>query len=165
VALLEVDRVVALSLEGLGDLEAAGVLDVGTGAGVFAESFARLGLPVAGIDANGEMLLVARQHVPPGQLSAALAEGLPFVDGAFDLVFLALVLHEADSALDALSEARRVARRRVAVLEWPHELQSPGPPPGHRLPAGAVEDLAARAGYGKVETMRLSHMDYYRLAP
>lgn len=162
VALLEVDRVVALSLE---DLDAGSVLDVGTGTGIFAEAFAKRGLTMAGIDANGEMLLVARQHVPQGDFREAPAEALPFADGAFDLVFLGLVLHEADSALDTLKEARRVARLRVVVLEWPHEPDRPGPLPHHRLPAGAVEDLAARAEYASVEVFRLSHTDCYRLVP
>jgi 2-polyprenyl-3-methyl-5-hydroxy-6-metoxy-1,4-benzoquinol methylase len=49
-ALLEIDRVITLSIEGLG-LER--VLDVGTGTGVFAEAFAAKGLEVVGIDANG----------------------------------------------------------------------------------------------------------------
>jgi len=34
---------------------------------------------------------------------------MPFPDGAFDLVFMGLLLHEADDNLAALREAQRVA--------------------------------------------------------
>ena len=162
VALLEVDRVVQLSLEGL---EIASVLDVGTGTGIFAGAFAKLGMRVAGIDTSEALLAVARQHVPDVDLREGLAEAIPFDDGAFDLVFLGHVLHEVDSPLDALMEARRVARLRVAVLEWPYQMQAYGPPLRDRLPPMAVERLAARAGYGPVEALWLDQMVYYRLTP
>jgi len=162
VALLEVDRVVQLSLEGL---EIGNVLDVGTGTGIFAEAFAMLGISATGVDTNEAMLAAARQHVPSGDFREAPGEAMPFEDGTFDLVFLGHVLHEADSPLDALMEARRVARLRVAVLEWPYQTQAYGPPLDHRLPPMAVERLAAEAGYGPVEVIRLDQMDYYRLTP
>jgi ribosomal protein L11 methylase PrmA len=60
-ALLEVDRVVAISLA---ELEVKNALDVGTGTAVFAEAFANLGLDVTGIDLNPEMTEWARRHVP-----------------------------------------------------------------------------------------------------
>ena len=49
IALLEVDRVVSLVME---NLEAASVLDIGTGTGIFAQAFDAGGLAVTGIDAN-----------------------------------------------------------------------------------------------------------------
>ena len=157
---LEVGRVVGLSLEGL-DITTA--LDVGTGSGIFAEAFAGIGLQVTGVDANPEMLLVAAEHVPGGELRKARAEKLPFMDGSFDLVFLGHVLHETDQPVQALKEARRVAKRRVVVLEWPCREEEHGPPLAHRLSHAAVESLAAEAGYGAVETLQLTHMDLYRL--
>jgi ubiquinone/menaquinone biosynthesis C-methylase UbiE len=158
-ARLEVPRVVAMSLA---DLVAASVLDVGTGTGVFAEAFAGMGLPVTGIDTNADLLAVARGYAPMAHFREAIAEEIPFPDGSFDLVFLGLVLHEADDPLAALREARRVARRRVAILEWPYREESPGPPLAHRLAPAYVADLSARAGLLPVERVELTDVDFYR---
>jgi ubiquinone/menaquinone biosynthesis C-methylase UbiE len=162
VARLDVSHVVALSLAGL---TAANMLDVGTGTGIFAEAFAAAGLAVTGIDANPELLAVARGFAPTAQFREAAAEQIPFPDSSFDLVFLGLVLHEADGPLAALREARRVARLRVAILEWPYRDDQHGPPLPHRLSPTAVADLAARAGLVQVEAIPLEYTDYYRLTP
>jgi ubiquinone/menaquinone biosynthesis C-methylase UbiE len=159
IARLEVPRVVALSLAGL---TATSVLDVGTGTGIFAEAFAAAGLAVTGIDTNADLLALAREFAPGAQFREADAEEIPFPDGSFDLAFLGHVLHEADDPLAALREARRVARQRVAILEWPYREEPHGPPLGHRMSSATVTDLAARAGLPKAETIHLEHMDFYR---
>ena len=162
IARLEVPRVVALCLDGLSRPR---VLDVGTGTGVFAEAFAAAGLEVVGLDPNDALLAIARGHAPEARFEPGAAETLPFPDRSFDLVFLGHVLHETDEPLQALEEARRVARARVAVLEWPHEEREAeqGPPLAHRLKVETVLDLAARAGFPGREHDRLAHMDFYRL--
>jgi ubiquinone/menaquinone biosynthesis C-methylase UbiE len=160
VALLEVDRVVALSLE---DAAIATVLEVGTGSGIFAEAFARLGLQVTGIDGSAVMVEAARRYVPTGRFMRAEAEMLPFPDDSFDLAFLGHVLHEADDPLAALAEARRVARLRVIVLEWPYAAEDHGPPLAHRLKPDVIVDLARRARFRRPERIVLEHMDLYRL--
>jgi ubiquinone/menaquinone biosynthesis C-methylase UbiE len=162
IARLEVGRVVALSLEGLA---VKTVLDVGTGAGVFAEAFLEAGASVTGNDINPELLAVARNHVPGAIFLEAPAEKIPFADGSFDLVFLGAVLHETDDPLKALQEARRVAKARVAVLEWPYREEEAGPPIHHRLKPERIEDLALKAGFKSVERAALAHMDMYRLTP
>ena len=120
------ERVTSLALEGLAGVKV--VLDVGTGTGLFAGQFAASGLQVTGLDADPEML-PAQQFVPGGIFREGVAEKLPFPDGSFDLVFMGLLLHEADDILSA-SGSTRVFRMRLAVLEWPDEEQSFGPPPG-----------------------------------
>ncbi len=134
-ALLEADCVVALTLDGI---EAKNVLDVGVGSGIFAHAFAARGLAVAGIDTNPEMIPIARKYVPGGDLRQASAEALPYPEHSFDLVFLGFVLHETDDAVKTLSEARRVARKRVAILEWPYLEEEGGPPLAHRLKSEQV---------------------------
>jgi len=160
IARLEVERVVDLALENLKQVQT--VLDVGTGSGLFAEQFAALGLQVAGLDANPEMLLAAREHVPEGTFQEGIAEKLPFPDGSFDLVFMGLLLHETDDILAALKEARRVARQRLAILEWPDEEQTFGPPREHRLAHERIVTLAKRAGFDQVNHVRLSNLVLYR---
>lgn len=161
IELLEVERVVALCLEGIA---AKIALDVGTGTGIFAEGFTAQGLQVIGIDANPVMLEAARGYVPQGWFELAPAEAIPFCNDAFDLVFLGHVLHEADDPLMALQEARRVARLRVTVLEWPYRRDEHGPPLAHRLMPEKVAMLAQTAGLQKVETLPLAHMIFYRLS-
>ena len=161
-ALLEVPRVVSLCL---GGIAAGSVLDVGTGTGVFAEAFAGQGLEVAGVDPNSELLTLARGHAPHAAFQAGIAEKLPFEDKSFDLVFLGHVLHETDDRHLALVEAGRVARLRVAVLEWPYFDEDRGPPLGHRLQPEEIFSLAKEAGFGDVTSFTLQHMQLYLMAP
>ncbi len=140
VARLEVERVVELCMAGA---HISHVLDGGTGTGLFAEAFAHRGLRVSGIDANPAMLPVARDFIPAGDFREGAAEALPFSDGSFDLVFLGVVLHEADDPEKALQEALRVTRQRVGILEWPYQQQSFGPPLEHRLDPQRLERLFA----------------------
>lgn len=161
-ALLDVSRVVDLCLDGSA---VETVLDVGVGAGVFAEEFVRRGLRLTGIDVNPDMVAVARQYVPSAVFQEAPADALPFADRMFDLVFLGHVLHEVPDPVQVLSEARRVARTRVAVLEWPYRAEEYGPPLEHRLRDEAVLRFAHDAGFSQVERLPLAHMVLYRLTP
>ena len=158
---LEVQRVVRLSLEKMVGIRT--VLDVGTGSGLFAENFSAHGLTVTGVDANPDMLPAARQYVPSGTFREGIAEKLPFEDGSFDLVFMGLLLHETDDARAALNEAHRVASKRVAILEWPDEEQSFGPPREHRLSYEKITSLAQQAGFKEVGHIRLENLALYRI--
>ena len=157
-ALLEVDQVLDLCLQAF---PAQSALDVGTGTGIFAEGFARRGLEVAGIDVNPAMIEAARRLVPDGRFRHAPAEAIPYAERSFDLVFLGLVLHETDDAVQALREARRVSASGVAALEWPYEEQGYGPPLGHRIEPGRLLSLAAEAGFAGVETLPLTYLVLY----
>jgi len=159
IARLEVTRVVDLALEKLAQPRSA--LDLGTGTGVFAEQFAARGLLVTGLDANPAMLPVAQQFVPSGIFQEGEAEKLPFADKAFDLVFMGLLLHETDDTLAALSEAHRVAIRRLAILEWPDEEQSFGPPRQHRLAYEKINALTTQAGFTALKQVRLETLVLY----
>ncbi|MCX6132313.1 MAG: class I SAM-dependent methyltransferase [Ignavibacteriales bacterium] len=141
---LEVQRVIGLSLEG-GLVRS--VLDVGTGSGIFAEAFAKKIATVVGIDANPEMIEVSKGLVPGASFQKATAESIPYADKTFDLVFLGLVLHEADDAQKALSESRRCAKRSVAVLEWPYKEEEMGPPLEHRLKSEDIAAMAKEVGF------------------
>jgi SAM-dependent methyltransferase len=157
---LQVGRVVDLCLE---SKTAASVLDVGTGTGLFAEAFSKRGLEVFGVDVNPEMLPAALQYVPEGDFRAGTAEALPYPDASFDLVFLGLVLHESDEPLVALAEARRVARQRVGILEWPYQDGVIGPPLAHRLNPEDLANLFQKAGFQKWKVTHLSNTVFYRL--
>lgn len=155
----QLDRLTALCLDGI---EAASALDIGTGSALFAEAFATQGLDVAGVDINPAMIEAARQHVPGGAFLVASAHALPYPDNAFDIVFFGLVLHEVDDPLAALTEARRVARQRVAVLEWPYDAET-DPPRDHRLKADLIEAFAREAGFQAIDTTPLRRLALYRM--
>jgi ubiquinone/menaquinone biosynthesis C-methylase UbiE len=158
IALMEVPRVVMLCTDGAAY---ATVLDIGTGTGVFAEAFAAAGLKSTGIDPAAELLTVARTHAPQAVFLEAAAEHLPFADGSFDLVFFGHVLHETDDPDAALREARRVATKRIAILEWPFRAEESGPPLAHRLSPARVLEIAAAAGLASLRRIELTHMDLY----
>jgi ubiquinone/menaquinone biosynthesis C-methylase UbiE len=162
VALLDIPRVVRFSREGV---RAETLLDVGTGSGIFAEAFASAGMRVTGIDPNTELLAMARAYAPRAEFRRAVAEKLPFGDASFDIVFLGHVLHETDDPGKALAEARRTARLRVAILEWPYRDEDRGPPLAHRLPPSRISALVSEAGFRTAERIELPHMDFYRLTP
>jgi ubiquinone/menaquinone biosynthesis C-methylase UbiE len=160
VTLLEVERVVDLCMEA-GDISS--VLDVGTGTALFAKEFARHGLKVAGADVNPETLPLARSFVHLGDFREGPAEALPFPDHSYDLVFLGLVLHEADDPLKALKEAHRVVRKQVCILEWPYTEQPFGPPLAHRLNPEILVGLFHEAGFRKWKTLDLANTVLYCL--
>jgi len=157
---LEIPRVVGLCLSGI---EAASVLDLGTGTGVFAEAFTVAGVAATGIDLNPDFLAMARTLVPQAVFLEATADDLPCDDGAHDLVFIGLALHEVDNPLGVLREARRVARLRVAVLEWPWKESTQGPPLEHRLKPDQIATLAEQAGFIRTETTELTYLSLYIL--
>ena len=78
-------------------------------------------------------------------------------------MFLGHVLHETDDPVRALAEARRVARLRVAVLEWPYQDEEQGPPLAHRLQPEQIRAFALDAGLTSVESLLLSHMALYSM--
>jgi ubiquinone/menaquinone biosynthesis C-methylase UbiE len=161
VELLEVERVVGSVLDGI---EVQSVLDVGTGSGIFAEAFAKNGVSVTGIDPKPDMLKAAKGFVPTGTFHQGTVEEIPFPDGAFDLVFLGLVLHESDDLVKALSESKRCARKRVAILEWPYIQEESGPPLEHRLKAEEILANAKKVGYSRMETIHLHHLVLFKFA-
>lgn len=160
IALLEVDRVVALAIE---DLVTPRVLDIGTGTGLFAEAFADRGLTVAGIDSNPSFLEAAKRFVPNGDFKVGTADAIPYSDRVFDLAFLGHVLHEVDDPVAALIEALRISTSRVAILEWPYIEEEKGPPLSHRLEDSAIISIAKQVGFERVEHLKLAHMDLYRI--
>lgn len=162
VELLEVDRVVEACLPG----DVSSVLDIGTGTGLFAEAFARRGLTVAAVDASQEMVDATAKTVPGIDARLATAEELPFDDSSFDLVFLGLVFHETDDPEKAISEAMRVARRRIAILEWPFRAQEMGPPLAHRVGIRQIKqllDTVYRETERRFETHSFHHVVLYRI--
>ena len=85
------------------------VLDVGCGAGLASESFARLGAAVTGIDAGAEVISAAQAHAAAEGLAITYRQAAPEeIEATFDLVLaLEVVEHVADRAAFAAALAAR----------------------------------------------------------
>jgi len=87
------------------------ILDLGTGTGVLARTFARQGAVVAGIDVADGQLAMARALAEQEGLAVdfrqASAEATPFADGAFDRITANQCWSYFDKA-KAIPEARRL---------------------------------------------------------
>jgi SAM-dependent methyltransferase len=142
------------------------LLDVGCGPGLAAHLAAKRGAYVAGLDAAETSLDIARERTPEGNFRAGEMEDLPWPDNTFDLVTGFNAFQYAADVVNALLEARRVARPggRVAMAVWGRAEDQdsvaliaalgkllPPPPPGAPGPfalsaPGRVEGLLQQAG-------------------
>ena len=157
---LEVQRVVSLCTE---NCHPADMLDVGTGSGLFAEAFAARGIKIIGIDPDADMIAAARFCVSELIYSVARAEALPFADNCFDTLFMGMVLHETAEPLLALREARRVAQKFLAILEWPpHETGDP-PPPARRFAPPEIVSMSRAAAFSACSVIELRQLILYLL--
>ena len=107
------------------------VLDVACGTGALTEAVCEQVGPtgsVAGLDANAQMLEVARRKRLDVDWHQGHAEALPFADGSFDAVVSQFGLMFFGDRVAALREMTRVLRPggRLAVAVWDRLAGSPG---------------------------------------
>lgn len=152
------------------DLEARRVLDVGCGTGRLEVALAGRAR-VWGVDAEPEMLEVARRNAPDATFKLGRAEALPFKDGWFERAVMWLSVHLVDRPR-AFGELRRVlaadGRLAVATFDpsyfdvfWLNEL-FPSMKDVDRARFPTAEDLEAdlsAAGFAEVRLTRLSQTD------
>jgi SAM-dependent methyltransferase len=146
----------------------AAVLDVGCGAGRFARLAADRGATVSGLDATAGFIEIAAERTPEGDFRVGEMEELPWEDDRFDLVTGFNSFFIAASMVNAMAEARRVAKPgafvATSVFGRPEHcdttqmfaavkgLLPPDPDGGKKNggPAlhdeGVLEDVASRAG-------------------
>lgn len=157
---LEVNRVINIISE---NREIKSALDIGTGTAVFAEAFVKNGYEVSAIDLNPDMIEEAKLHAPNVIYKVAPAENIPFEDNSFDLVFMGLVFHEVDNYEKALSEAKRVGKQVIAILEWAYVLEEVGPPIEHRVNPEILKDLYEKLKFHSFERINLTTLVLYIL--
>jgi len=91
------------------------LLDVGCGAGRFCRMAADRGARVSGIDATPALIEIARERIPDGDFHIGDMEQLPWSSDAFDVVTGFNSFFIAADIVNALAEARRVARPGAPV--------------------------------------------------
>lgn len=94
---------------------ATSLLDVGCGAGRFSRIAADRGATVSGLDATASFVEIARERVPDGDFRVGDMENLPWADDSFDVVTGFNSFFIAADMVNALREARRVARPGASV--------------------------------------------------
>ncbi len=92
--------------------EARTVVNVGAGAG----SYEPIDLEVIAVEPSSEM--IGQRPPGTGPVVQAVAEHLPFSNGAFDAAMALLTLHHWTDRPAGLAELGRVARRRVVIFTW-----------------------------------------------
>jgi SAM-dependent methyltransferase len=162
------------------------LLDIGCGAGRFCRIAADRGAEVAGIDASGPLVAIARERIPRADLRVGDMEQLPWADDSFDVVTGFNSFFIAGDMVNALREARRVARAgaivAMTVFGRPDRCEStavfsslaqfaPSPPrddeqadgePGPPLhEAAALEALATEAGLAPREAAYVNVAEHY----
>ncbi|WP_191252165.1 class I SAM-dependent methyltransferase [Amycolatopsis oliviviridis] len=95
-----------------GDVSGRRILDAGCGAGPITEALRDRGALVSGFDASAKMVELARKRLGhDADLRVAdIGSPLPYPDGAFDDVIVALVLHYLEDWTAPLAEIRRVLK-------------------------------------------------------
>jgi SAM-dependent methyltransferase len=137
-------RIARLVDEALGD--ATSVVNVGAGTG----SYEPEGRRVVAIEPSGVMIAQRPAGVAPA--IQASAEALPLPDASVDAAMAILSDHHWSDRARGLRELRRVARRRVVVLQWDRAharrfwLTRDYLAGFRRLPGMAIEEIAAHLG-------------------
>ena len=103
-------RLAALINAAVGDVNS--VLNVGAGAG----SYEPTGNRVVAVEPSAVM--IAQRSPDAAPAVRALAEALPFSDGAFDAVLAILTIHHWRDPRRGLAECARVARRKIVLFTW-----------------------------------------------
>lgn len=145
--------------EAFGVPEAAAIVEIGAGTGMFAREFAER-MPsgtLYAVDSEPAMLEWMREHL--GALSPADivvtdadAGSVPLADGIADLVYSVNLHHELDDPSRMLAEALRLLRPggTVAIVDWKAEKTPKGPPLEHRVSAGQIASQLVSAGFEAV---------------
>lgn len=96
------------------------LLDIGCGAGTLCGMAAQRGATVSGFDASTALLALARDRIGQGDFRAGDMEALPYPSTTFDVVTMINSFFFASDPVQALREARRVARTGapVAIAVW-----------------------------------------------
>lgn len=131
--------------------DAGTLLDIGCGPGLAAQTLGQKIRKVSGIDASKAFIEIARARTPKGDFRVAEMEAVPHADHSFDVVTGFNAFQYAASPIEALREARRLAKSAgivvIAVWGLPETCDAAGhlkalgplmPPP----PAGAPGPFA-----------------------
>ncbi|MCX7833341.1 MAG: class I SAM-dependent methyltransferase [Ignavibacteria bacterium] len=137
------------------------LLDIGTGSGLFAESFFNKNITVTGIDINKDMIKSAKKHLPKCKFLTAKAENVPFRKNTFDASFFGLSFHELNNYNKGLSEAFRVTKKFIFILEWKYKDENIGPPKKYRIKPSFLKKLLQNFHYKDLKIKNYKNFKLY----
>ena len=122
------------------------LLEIGCGGGLLLRAALATGAAATGLDHSEEMVRLARERAPAADVVVGRAEELPFADGSFTAVAMAIVFLFLPEPVAALRECRRVLARggRAAIYTTAPDL---------RGTAAAPEPLASRSHFHDDEAL------------
>jgi SAM-dependent methyltransferase len=137
------------------------LLEVGCGGGLLLREALATGAEATGLDHSEDMVALARERAPAARVVHGSAERLPFDDGSFTAVAMAVVLLFLAEPVAALRECARVLAGggRLAVYTTGPRLRgtpaAPEPLAGraHFHDDEALAAMARRAGFAGVEVV------------
>ncbi|HVR47451.1 MAG TPA: class I SAM-dependent methyltransferase [Candidatus Binatia bacterium] len=131
------------ALAGLGDPRALTIADVGAGTGISARLFAERGATVIAIEPDARMRAKAEPH-PGVEWRDGTAERTHLTDASVDAVVACQAFHWFATPA-AMSEFRRVARKRAVLLQYERdETDAFTAAYGDLVRAHAIDDTEAR---------------------
>ena len=130
------------------------LLELGCGGGLLLRDALRTGARATGLDHSQDMVDLARERAPGAEVVLGEADRLPFADGTFTAVAMAVVFFFLADPIRVLQECRRVLgpAGRLAVYTTGPELRgTPAAPEplaslGHFYTLRELAELADRAG-------------------
>jgi SAM-dependent methyltransferase len=117
------DEAIDAVLEGLGDPSQLEIADIGAGTGISSRLFAGRGAHVIAVEPNAEMRRASADH-PRVESQAGSADRTGLPDQSVDLVVACQAFHWFATPF-AMSEMRRIARRRAAMMQYERDERDP----------------------------------------
>lgn len=110
------DEAIDAVLEGVGHPSTLHIADIGAGTGISSRLFADRGAHVIAVEPNAEMREAAIDH-PRVEWHAGTADRTGLPDKSVDIVVACQAFHWFATPF-AMSEKRRIARRRAAIMQY-----------------------------------------------
>jgi SAM-dependent methyltransferase len=117
------DEAIDAVLAGLGDPNTIDVADIGAGTGISARLFAERGAHVIAIEPNADMREAAADH-PRVDWESGTADQTGLPDASVDVAVACQAFHWFANPF-AMSEMRRIAERRAAMLQYERDERDP----------------------------------------
>lgn len=158
------------ALAGLGDPRRLTIADVGAGTGISSRLFAERGVAVVAVEPNAPMRTAAQPH-PRVRWTEGTAERTGLPDASVDAVAACQAFHWF-ATTKAMTEFRRIARRRAVLLQYERDEGDPFTHAyGEIVRAYATDDTEALrrvalevfAGFPAARVTRSSHPSVQRL--